>query len=457
MAPDHASSKPIWTREDHFSALVQHSFDAIISKDLNGVIRSWNPAAERMLGWSSEEVIGKPIRLIIPSDRQQEEDDILHRINNGETIAKFETIRQHKSGRPVLVALSISPLRDERGAIVGASKIAHDISESVEARKRLEENELQFRILANSIPQLAWMADGRGLIFWYNDRWYDYTGTTLDQMKGWGWTSVHHPDHVERVRSRIQESWDSGRHWEDTFPLRGRDGEYRWFLSRAVPLLDRDGKVWRWFGTNTDITIQRENEEQIQLLMGELSHRAKNMIAVVQALVSRTADRKYAESLAARLSALARNQDILTRRNWKGAPIGELIASQLVTAGDLIGKRVFMTGDLGFVIGPSSAEAIGLAIHELATNAAKYGALSNMSGEIQIEINSDRAGGKLSVEWREIGGPPVVAPGHAGFGTVMIDRNPRLALGAEVAFGYPEDGFYWRLTAPIDRISETVA
>lgn len=457
MAPDNASSKPMWTREDHFSALVRHSFDAIISKDLDGIIRSWNPAAERILGWSSEEVIGRPIRLIIPPDRQQEEDHILDRINSGETIAKFETVRQHKSGRPVLVALSISPLRDDRGTIVGASKIAHDISESVEARKRLEDSELQFRILANSIPQLAWMADGRGLIFWYNDRWYDYTGTTLDQMKGWGWTSVHHPDHVERVRSRIQESWDSGQRWEDTFPLRGRDGEYRWFLSRAMPLLDRDGKVWRWFGTNTDITVQRQNEEQIQLLMGELSHRAKNMITVVQALVSRTADRKYAESLAARLHALARNQDLLTKRNWKGAPIGELIASQLAIAGDLLEKRIFMKGDLDFLMGPASAEAIGLAIHELATNAAKYGALSGASGEIQIEINADRVRGELSIEWREVGGPPVIPPAHAGFGTVMIDRNPRFALCAEVEFGYPEQGFYWRLMAPINRIAEPAA
>ncbi len=457
MAPDDASSTPIWTRDAHFSALVRHSFDAIISKDLDGIIRSWNPAAERILGWSSEEVIGRPIRLIIPSERQQEEDHILDRIKSGETVGKFETIRQHKSGKHVLVALSISPLRDDGGTIVGASKIAHDISEAVEIRKRLEDSELQFRILANSIPQLAWMADGGGFIFWYNDRWYDYTGTTLDQMKGWGWTDVHHPDHVERVKTRIQECWDSGDQWEDTFPLRGRDGEYRWFLSRAMPLLDRNGKVWRWFGTNTDITVQRQSEEQIQLLMGELSHRAKNMIAVVQALVSRTADRKYSESLSARLHALARNQDLLTKRNWKGAPIGELVASQLAVAGDLLGKRVFMAGDLGFHMNPSSAEAIGLAVHELATNAAKYGALSGPSGEIRIEINTDRLAGKLSIEWRETGGPPVRAPEHAGFGTVMIARNPRFALGAEVELGYPEQGFFWRLTAPINRTEESAS
>lgn len=447
-------SKIAWMREAHFSALVEHSFDAIISKDLNGVIQSWNPAAEKILGWPAAEVIGRPIRVIIPFDRQEEEDEILRRIANGETVAKFETIRQHMTGKKVPVAVSISPFRDQQGSIIGASKILHDISDIVDTRKKLEESELQFRTLANCIPQLAWIADGQGLIFWYNDRWYNYTGSTLEQMKGWGWTEVHHPDHVDRVKIRIQESWDSGREWEDTFPLRGRDGEYRWFLSRAMPLFDQQGKVWRWFGTNTDVTVQRQNEEQIQLLMGELSHRAKNMIAVVQALVSRTADKKYAEDLAARLHSLARNQDLLTKRNWKGAPLGELIASQLAIASDLLGQRIFLEGALDFFVVAAGAETIGLAIHELTTNAAKYGALSSASGEVHIKIGVDERDDRLTIEWSEVGGPPVTAPQRTGFGTVMLDRNPRVALGAEVEFGYPAEGFFWRLIAPIGRVGE---
>ncbi len=118
----------------------------------------------------------------------------------------------------------------------------------------------QFRALAESIPQLAWMADAEGSIYWYNQRWYDYTGTTLEQMRGWGWRAMHHPAHVDRVVQRIQHSWDTGEPWEDTFPLRGGDGEYRWFLSRAQPIRDADGKIVRWFGTNTDINALREAE-----------------------------------------------------------------------------------------------------------------------------------------------------------------------------------------------------
>ncbi len=119
-------------------------------------------------------------------------------------------------------------------------------------------------MLADSIPQLAWIADRDGSIFWYNRRWYDYTGTTLEQMQGWEWRQVHHPDHIARVLEHIQHAFESGEPWEDTFPLRGGNGQYRWFLSRALPIRDRQGQVMRWFGTNTDVTEQREWEERVR-------------------------------------------------------------------------------------------------------------------------------------------------------------------------------------------------
>jgi PAS domain S-box-containing protein len=104
------------------------------------------------------------------------------------------------------------------------------------------------------MSQLAWMADATGWIFWYNQRWFDYTGTTLEEMADLGWKKVHHPDHRKRVMDKITRCFQTGEAWEDTFPLRRQDGQYRWFLSRAVPILNSKGKVLRWFGTNTDIT-----------------------------------------------------------------------------------------------------------------------------------------------------------------------------------------------------------
>ncbi len=127
------------------------------------------------------------------------------------------------------------------------------------AEDSARDGEGRFRTLANSIPQLAWMADDKGYIFWYNDRWFEYTGTSLEEMAGWGWQKVHHPDHVQRVVNKIRKCFETGEIWEDTFPLRGKDGKYRSFLSRAVPIRNSKGDVLRWFGTNTDVSETNES------------------------------------------------------------------------------------------------------------------------------------------------------------------------------------------------------
>lgn len=145
-----------------------------------------------------------------------------------------------------------------------------------EAGVALPTSEELFRTLADNISQLAWMADPNGSIFWFNRRWYEFTGSTLGEMQGWGWTKVHHPDHVDRVVERIRHSWETGEAWEDTFPLRGRDGQFRSFLSRALPIRDEQGSVVCWFGTNTDVTAQLEAEqERERLLASERSARQR--------------------------------------------------------------------------------------------------------------------------------------------------------------------------------------
>jgi PAS domain S-box-containing protein len=147
------------------------------------------------------------------------------------------------------------------------------VTEQIEAEKALRESDARFRELADNISQFAWTADEKGWIYWYNKRWHDYTGTTLDEMQGWGWQKVHHPDHVDRVVHRIRQSFEDGTPWEDTFPLRGRDGNYRWFLSRALPIRNETGKVIRWFGTNTDVTEQIEAEKALRDLNETLEQR----------------------------------------------------------------------------------------------------------------------------------------------------------------------------------------
>ncbi|MCJ2093438.1 response regulator [Methylobacterium sp. J-072] len=121
-----------------------------------------------------------------------------------------------------------------------------------------------YRNLAETLPQLAWIAEADGTIVWYNQRWYDYTGSTLEEMRGWGWRAVHHPDHVEAVTERFRAAIMLGQSWEDTFPLRGKDGIYRWFLSKALPHRDAAGNILRWYGTNTDISRRRAVEERLR-------------------------------------------------------------------------------------------------------------------------------------------------------------------------------------------------
>ncbi|MBY0277260.1 PAS domain-containing protein [Candidatus Binatia bacterium] len=167
--------------------------------------------------------------------------------------------------------------------------VADDMTPRMLVQQELAEREEQLRTLADNMSQFAWTADPDGSIFWYNRRWFEYTGTTLDQMRGWGWRAVHHPEHVERVVDKISRCFATGEPWEDTFPLRAADGSYRWFLSRAIPIRDAAGRVVRWFGTNTDVTAQlaaedalREADRRKDEFLATLAHELRNPLSPIR-------------------------------------------------------------------------------------------------------------------------------------------------------------------------------
>jgi PAS domain S-box-containing protein len=203
----------------------------------------------------------------------------ISRALRGETV-RNDIVEIEPFGEPGVrrtTVISGAPVHDTEGRITGAVIAQMDISRLVEAEALLRQSETRFRALADNIAQLAWMTDETGYINWYNRRWYEFTGTTPADMQEWGWQSVQHPEHVQRVLEKFARHLVSGEPWEDTFPMRGRDGQYRWFLSRAFPLRDPSGRIVSWFGTHTDITAQREAEQALR----ETDRRKDEFIAIL--------------------------------------------------------------------------------------------------------------------------------------------------------------------------------
>ncbi|WP_198381477.1 ATP-binding protein [Roseomonas sp. KE2513] len=196
---------------------------------------------------------------------------------------EVETAPPDRPGERHYLMATLFPLAHSGAGAEGAGLILADVTRRRRAEDRLRRSESRFRTLANSLPQLAWQADAGGEIEWYNRRWYEFTGTSFETMKGSGWVAVQHPDHAERVQAGFRAAIAAGEPWEDFFPLRGADGGYRWFLSRAVPIRDDPdenggGVITGWFGTNTDATDLREAQEEATLAReaAEDANRAKS-------------------------------------------------------------------------------------------------------------------------------------------------------------------------------------
>lgn len=311
-----------WAPDGLLAAIVSSSDDAIISKSLDGIITSWNKAAERLYGYTAEEAIGRHINLIAVPGRESEMAAIIERIRRGERVEHFETERRRKDGVAVEISLTVSPVYDKEGRIVGASKIARDFTE------------------------------------------------------------------------------------------------------------------------------RRRTEKRINLLMSELDHRAKNMLAVAQAIIRLTRAETLSDFVAAvdgRLGALARVHSQVAENRWDGAELGRLAAEILETFGDKEG-RVAIDGPRAYV-SPEGAQVLGVLLHELATNAVKHGSLSVPGGTVALgwEIQAD---GSLKLTWVEQGGPKVSPPTRRSFGSRVIERNVADQLGGTAAVRWLPEGLACEFTVP---------
>ena len=217
---------------------------------------------ERRLGLE----VGEDVGSLAPEIREQI-DPALHAVlreGKPRLNVEVETEAPRQLDQKRFLQMGFFPLRGRGGVVTGVGMMAQDTTRRRRAEEQLKHSEERFRDMANAIPQLAWVADETGAINWFNQRWYDYTGTNIQDIEGGGWKTAQDPEHVDRVVASYQRALDAGEDWEDTFPLRGKDGEYRWFLSRAMPIRGENGHITRWFGTNTDVTGQREAEERMR-------------------------------------------------------------------------------------------------------------------------------------------------------------------------------------------------
>ena len=265
------------------STALETAANAVVITDKRGIILWVNPAFISLTGYTAEEVTGKTPRLLKSGKHDKVfYQDLWTKILAGGTWRGRFTNRR-KDGTLYDDEHTITPVRSREGSITHFIAIMNDVTERVRIEIALRESENQFRTMANAIPQLSWIARADGSIFWYNQRWFDYTGATLAQMEEFGWQRVHDPDHLPKVLEEWNDSIAAGQPFELEFPLRAMDGHYGWFLTRVFPFKDATGEIVRWFGTNTDISQMREADEQIRNLNAKLEQRVAERTAELEA------------------------------------------------------------------------------------------------------------------------------------------------------------------------------
>lgn len=310
----------------------------------------------------------------------------------------------------------------------------------------------QFRSLADLIPQLVWMADADGTVLWVNRGWRDAIGAAATERS---WTTHLVPASRPAAVLRWEEARASGEPMEMELSLCGQDGRDRPYLTRIAPLHAMNGAVHRWVGTHVDISEQHRREEQIRLLASELSHRMKNLMTVITAIATQTArqagdDGHYRERLTERLCALSEGHDLLVREAWRGASLTDVIAAQMKPFMER-GESCIESSGPPLVLTANAVQYIGLALHELATNACKHGALSRPGGRVSIRWRHEPATGRVTLSWREHDGPAVAVPSRRGFGCSLIDRIVPRALDGTGRLRFDRSGVTWTLDFPAER------
>lgn len=317
--------------------------------------------------------------------------------------------------------------------------------------EELEAGEARYRELQDAMPQLVWTADGSGRVDHFNRRRDRYFIAGNDPMNR---VAIIHPDDLALTTATWRHSVATGEAFEVEHRLRLADGRWHWHLSRALPQRDAAGRVIRWFGTATDVNANRLREHEARYLLREVNHRSKNLLAIAQAMTRQTAfdeaPETMADTLCARFASLAVSQDLLLRGEWRQAALDELVREHLAHFAPVIGSRIRIDGP-PVRVNATAAQAIGMALHELATNATKYGALSVETGRVDVTWSVDPGADgedRFDMRWSESGGPAVAEPAHQGFGQFVMIQMVEQTLGGQVSLTFGAGGVVWRVDAP---------
>lgn len=420
-------------------AILSRNEDAIVVTSPGGAITHWNPAAERLLGYAAEEIIGRHSRIILPQAWWCYWDERLAELRRGTTVI-CDSVRRHKDGSSVDVHATTSGVFGSDGSFLGYFNVFKDLR----AKKDQDAANAFLAAIVRGSPDAIASTD-----IDLNVRTWNAAAET---MLGYSFSDVV-GQHVGRYIPEI----DLGGRGE-TFPtkvqrfetaLARRDGREIPASIVASPLLNAAGVPTGWSITCRDVTERKRREEHSRFIMRELSHRAKNLLAVIMAMFRNSAETTpsladFEADFGMRLKGLAKSHDLLVHGGWVGASLHALIAVQVQPFVGGTGRLTF-SGPDGRLL-PAAIQSVGLAVHELATNAAKYGALASSAGRIDVETSVEAGG--LRLTWIETGGPPVTRPAQSGFGMAVIEDMVADTMGSGADIEFRPVGIRWSVLIP---------
>ena len=446
--------------EERFRLTVEEALDyAIFLSDPEDRITDWLPGAQAVFGWTAEEAVGQPSAITFtPEDRERHQDQWETGTARREGVAP--NIRWHlrRDGARVFIEGSTRALRDPDGTLQGFLKIGQDVTERRLAEERLRESEERFRQFAEASSDLIWIRDAETMRMEYLSPAFEtiygesrevlLAGDTLRR-----WAEIIHPEDREAALSGLERIRAGERAYNAFRIVRPSDGEIRWIENTDFPILDDQGRVRRIAGLAKDVTEARRGAARLEVLVAELQHRSRNLLGVIASVAAKTLGQDGAAAdFQARLEALSRAQGLLSQFGSDTAELGALVRAELEAHTAITPPKVVLSGP-EVLLTVRQVQNFSLALHELATNAVKYGALRGGPGQLAIAwtVSRDERGRRnLVLDWTESGVEmPPDAEARRGYGRQLIERALAYALGARTDFVLGEDGVRCRIQLPL--------